>query len=259
MTGRHAKGVNHKWRAAVAAAGLLVTSAAVVLAGAAPTNASVPVAQTSTADSASSAVTKQGTGVFQDLRVTVGQTTSLTNQVVRVSWTGGDRTEPATEFAYNYLQMMQCWSEPGAVEPTREQCQFGANADPRGGTNTASRQLNQGGIVDPEEEIQPPIGGAQYLTFKTAKGEEFNGENTDNPFFDRFSTNELPYARTSPDGSGEALFEVQTGLEAPGLACGQVLEGQQAPKPCWLVVVPRGDREVNGELAGTSQPERLKT
>ena len=69
-----------------------------------------------------------------------------------------------------------------------------------------------------------------------------------NPYFSFNTSNEVPFARTYPDagdalGHGDQLFEVQTGLEAPGLGCGQKLEpvagGTKRPQ-CWLVVVPRG-------------------
>jgi hypothetical protein len=42
---------------------------------------------------------------FADLRVTVSQTRNLINQVVTVSWTGGQPTQPFTgQFGINYLQ-----------------------------------------------------------------------------------------------------------------------------------------------------------
>jgi len=69
-----------------------------------------------------------------------------------------------------------------------------------------------------------------------------------NPYFSYSTTNEVDFARTygtSGGGSeGQQNFQVDTGLEAPGLGCGQNIEtlpnGSQQVPQCWLVVVPRG-------------------
>ncbi|HAM24259.1 MAG TPA: hypothetical protein DCM51_01680, partial [Actinobacteria bacterium] len=71
----------------------------------------------------SSAVTVSGTGQFADLKVTVWQTRELTNQVVKVTWTGGTPT-PSDGYSKNYLQIFQCWGED-PEGPDRTQCQFG--------------------------------------------------------------------------------------------------------------------------------------
>ena len=65
-----------------------------------------------------------------------------------------------------------------------------------------------------------------------------------NPYFRYGTSNEVDFARTYSNGTGQQLFQVQTGLEAPGLGCGQALQpeaggGLTVPQ-CWLVVVPRG-------------------
>jgi hypothetical protein len=69
-----------------------------------------------------------------------------------------------------------------------------------------------------------------------------------NPYFSFYTTNEVDFARTytTPGGGteGQQNFQVDTGLEAPGLGCGQDSEtlpnGSQQEPQCWLVVVPRG-------------------
>ena len=48
------------------------------------------------------------------------------------------------------------------------------------------------------------------------------------PVFQLRHTNEVDFARTYADGTGEQLFQVDTGLEAPGLGCGQ---GVQTGRP----------------------------
>jgi len=64
-----------------------------------------------------------------------------------------------------------------------------------------------------------------------------------NSYFRYGTSNEVDFARTYAGGTGQQLFQVQTGLEAPGLGCGQDIEpfgsGTTIPQ-CWLVVVPRG-------------------
>ncbi len=69
-----------------------------------------------------------------------------------------------------------------------------------------------------------------------------------NQYFSFNTTNEVDYARTyaAPGGGseGQQNFQVDTGLEAPGLGCGQNIESVSGGSPtvplCWLVVVPRG-------------------
>ncbi len=64
-----------------------------------------------------------------------------------------------------------------------------------------------------------------------------------NPYFSFDTTNEVDFSRTYSGGTGNQLFQVDTGLEAPGLGCGQNIEptaGEGTTTPqCWLVVVPR--------------------
>ena len=200
-------------------------------------------------------ITQSGTGDYSDLKVTVDQTENLTNQVVRVSWTGGVPTPVDSIYSKNYLQMFQCWGD--ATEgPDRTQCQFGGfTGDPRGGadSSTSSRQVSYGSLRDdPAEPIKYDGGFYQAsVPFKSVTGKTIPGVGDDSrEFFNSFTTNEIPYARTSPDGTGEQFFEVQTALDAPGLGCGTpVGSGTTARgRGCWLVVVPRGDRDVNGTL-----------
>lgn len=64
-------------------------------------------------------------------------------------------------------------------------------------------------------------------------------------WFDQSSSNEVPEAITSRDGTGKFQFETLTGTKAPGLGCGQK-ESNGQPRGCWLVIVPRGEYEPNG-------------
>ena len=211
----------------------------------------------------SSARTKSGSGPFADLQVTVSQTEGLINQVVEVSWTGGRPTQPANgNFALNYLQVMQCWGDADDG-PDREQCQYGGRlGDGRGGAQSATRQVNYGSsLVDPLETEyvkDPAVPGNVYVPFRSVDGTVETGSRS--AFFDASTTNELPYARTRADGTGNELFEVQTAQEAPGLGCGApTAVGGQTPRRCWLVVVPRGNTEVDGSVRLGSSAFQLES
>jgi hypothetical protein len=211
------------------------------------------------------AVTVSGTGDFADLKVTVSQATDLINQVVTVNWTGGKPTVDTNVFR-NYLQIMQCWGDD-ATGPRREQCQYGSLfTDTRGGTWTGNRQVSYGGLfgknpdgtdwTDPRETIKPVNGAPAYVPFDSVTGTSVAGINSElGQFFDAGTTNEIPYGRTRPDGTGEEFFEVQTGTEAPGLGCGEV-QADGKPRACWLVIVPRGEKEINGS-SGDDRPHQM--
>lgn len=241
---------------------LVSLSAAVVVTAVAPSTAGA-------ADD--SAVTVRGTGAFADLQVTVSKTRGLTNEVVQVDWTGAAPTQG--NFAVNYLQVMQCWGD-APTGPEREQCQFGGLVgDARGGDFSEARQVTYSRTLrDPRETYVPtPERDLRQVPFRSVGGKV--GEAGLSEFFDASTTNEVPYARTRADGGGSIPFEVQTGPEAPGLGCGNARPatapgvvvdtptatvGAIASSPaaavpglrCWLVVVPRGDREVDGSQRG---------
>jgi hypothetical protein len=205
-----------------------------------------------------SELTKSGSGEFKDLEVTVSQTKNLVNQVVRVSWQGGRPTKP--EFGLvgiNYVQIMQCWGGTLEEGPPREQCVYGTQKGGNGGQNTNSRQMSTAGMVDPLETKYDEYldGDLSYVPFVSWTGKTTTGNKTE--FFDRYTSNESNHNRTRADGTGEDFFEVQTGVESPGLGCGQSRDGESPL--CWLVVVPRGDSEVDGTKRGITYTEGLDT
>ncbi|MGH3821518.1 MAG: hypothetical protein ACRDRA_01525, partial [Pseudonocardiaceae bacterium] len=221
---------------------------------------SSPPASAAAADpaQAASAVTVSGKGDFANLKVTVSQTRNLINQIVKVSWTGGAPTDDIG-FLINYLQIMQCWGDDPAG-PDRTQCQFGGlTALARGaitGTYVLSRQVPAG--FDPEETItQPPVSGGQVFVPFWAVGMDKpagSGTGNTNDFFDSQVTNEIPLARTRGDGTGEEFFEIETVTQAAGLGCGEpvITNGTTTGRRCWLAIVPRGTKEVNGStVTGT--------
>lgn len=257
MTARHAAPVGRpaSW------ARRLVALVLIAFVGGVVGGAVVPRPGSADGPATASAQTRAGAGPFADLEVTVSQTRSLINQVVEVTWRGGRPTQPSVgSFSVDFLQIFQCWGDAESG-PDREQCQFGAFAgDNRGGQNVASRQLNQGGLVDPAEPLTaaPPAGNV-YLPFRSVTGRTTTGPRSE--FFDGSTSNEIPLARTRPDGKGQEFFEVQTAREAPGLGCGATLgSGSTAVgRGCWLVVVPRGDREVDGSTRTTSAINQLES
>lgn len=205
-----------------------------------------------------SAVTKSGSGDFKDLEVTVSQTTNLVNQVVRVSWKGGKPTKPDFGLVgINYVQIMQCWGGTAEDGPPREQCVYGSQKAGGGGQNTNSRQMSTAGIVDPLEDKydEYKFDDLSYIPFVSWTGKTTTGNKSE--FFDRYTSNESNHNRTRADGTGEEFFEVQSGVESPGLGCGQSRDGESPL--CWLVIVPRGDTEVDGTKRGLTYTEGLDT
>ena len=205
----------------------------------------------------SSAATVSGTGRFSGLQVTVGQTRNLINQVVEVSWKGVAPTTPGGGlFATDYLQVMQCWGDD-PTGPSREQCQYGGlDGDQRGGQFTASRQLRYNSVTDPAETFTVDIANPDaFVPFRSVTGKTGVGRNLE--FFDRNTSNELPFGLTRSNGTGLERFELQTAREAPGLGCGspQTAAGVTTGRSCWLVVVPRDRLEVDGSVraAGANQ------
>jgi uncharacterized membrane protein YgcG len=180
-------------------------------------------------------------------------------------------------FNGNYLQIFQCWGDPQASDPPNagsgplpSQCEFGGESSSPSSAYPISnigfeysRVLSQNGwSTYPQLENAP----GTYLDttdnyviepFDAVDGTVVNqqadyGYDVDpfapqpfwlNPYFSFSTTNEVDFARTYSNGTGQQLFTVDTGLEAPGLGCGQDIQptagGGTTTPQCWLVVVPR--------------------
>ena len=202
--------------------------------------------------------------LFQNLSFTLSKAENLTYEIVNLSWEGGVQTSPG-EFAYDYMQVMQCWDDgSGAADPTH--CQYGmsTNGASQTGQNASKRILLEG-----EDYIQEYGGKFQLPTDPANPNlrqfqvpfESAGGESTfeSRRFFDSASTNEIVAARTEGDGTGTVPFEIQTSIEAPHLGCGDTIAGG-AIRNCFLVVVPRGEYSVdtsayyddaNGRVSGS--------
>jgi uncharacterized membrane protein YgcG len=238
-------------------AGLMLTPSAVLAPVSAPASA---------APASGSAVTVAGHGQFATLRVTVGQTKDLINQTVQVSWTGGTPTEPrnGVNFSLNYLQIMQCWGD-AADGPTREQCEFGATqglpGSDLGGYYASTRAAKTPFVTDPHEHtyLPTPAIPTPYVPFRSVTGKTVQITGPTNEFYDSFSSNEQPFARTYSNGAGQGFFEVLTSREAPGLGCGapRKVAGATVGRSCWLVVVPRGSTDADGSTRTSDNVNRL--
>ncbi|WP_405850198.1 hypothetical protein OG211_29890 [Streptomyces niveus] len=189
---------------------------------------------------------------FSSLKVTVHQTEQLRAQGVRVSWSGAKPTE--TGFRHNYLQLMQCWGDDPAG-PRREQCQFGGSGLTSGGGWTSLRQID--GAPDPAETQYVGNGrGESYVPFHPANGGAPTTGSRDWTYFGSLDTNEEPYGITHADGTGEFTFPMYTDQEADQLGCGAPVKQGSTVKgrSCWLVIVPRGDHDVDGTAGGAATP-----
>ena len=199
---------------------------------------------------------------FEGLTFTVDQTAHLGHQGITVSWDGGIPTSPG-EYGANYIQMMQCWGD--SAEPTPHQCQWGAptsTLESLVGSSVATRALS---TSDPQfiaaDNADLHIPGQPSTSFAYP----FTDVQGDTVWsylsvFDSATTNEITAARTGQDGTGSVTFEVQTSLQAPHLGCGGEVvqsDGSSYPRGCWLVIVPRGDRDPNGDLAEDGIPPRV--
>lgn len=218
-----------------------------------------------------SQVTVSGRGAFSNMKFTVNQTKNLVNQAVSVKWTGGAQTigSPQT-YSGNVVQIMQCWGDddgtvPENPGPAPEQCQWGGLASQY--DNSALSLLYPYGFLIsriasvrgwPNESTSggylDPATGFIWRSFRAVDGtvvnshfdSRFNPEIVGgnywlNPYFNAYTTNEVANGKTGADGTGQSLFEVQTGLEAPGLGCAQriVMSGGTKTPKCWMVIVPR--------------------
>jgi hypothetical protein len=224
-----------------------------------------------------SQLTVNGSGSNAGMAVTVNQTQSLTHQAVSVSWTGAPPTNcgatgsASCQFQGDYLQIMQCWSDPQTEQgPDPTQCEYGGesstptSAYPIDNTGFEySRVLSEESWSDYSALQVPPTWVDTTDNYDIEPFDAVNGtvvnQQADygwdqnpygpkqfwlNPYYSFNTTNEIDFARTYANGAGQQLFDVDTGLEAPGLGCGQDIEPGAGnvdivPK-CWIVVVPRG-------------------
>ncbi|MGW1215462.1 hypothetical protein ACWD5F_38115 [Streptomyces sp. NPDC002499] len=198
----------------------------------------------------SSAVTKSGTkGAYDDfskLEVTVHQTEDLTGQAVRVTWAGG---EPSENGYSNFLSVMQCWGDE-ASGPDRSQCEYGLASGAQAGDGRFVYQAGSG-IGDPlDAESSTPVNrnGTHYVPFRPVEGQgDATTDGTDTTYFTDGDTNGVAFLPNDGDGGGDVAFEVKSAVEQPALGCGARTTSAGRVQPCWLVVVPRGTHDPDGQ------------
>lgn len=237
----------------------LVASAAVGSASAADSSAVTVAAADQDTDIANAP--------FPGLEVTVSQTQGLEAQGIVVSWTGAALSQAPSgqNGGANFLQVMQCWGDdpdhPG--EPDRRTCQYGGVATP--GATRDSVRSGPAAIAAEDTHYSVPAQGFASpaytsIPFLARSGEvissitdtagvrTINSTNVNsNKFFTKLTTNEVPWAGSATDGTGTTKFEVQTLAQSPGLGCGAPVtatDGSVSGASCWLVVVPRGEADV---------------
>ena len=203
---------------------------------------------------------------FPDLKVTVSQTEDLIQQGITVSWTGGKQSSVPTSQTggRNYLQVAQCWGDEAGsngTRPDRTTCQYGG-LNVSGDSRYALRET--GATIADQDTRYTAIGTSfvqpttTAIPFVAVNGETVasivDGQRVANPpnlnnndFFTRYTTNEVAWAGFGANGSGSVKFEIQTAQQAPGLGCGERLSNGSG-RSCWLVVIPRGESDVDHAL-----------
>jgi hypothetical protein len=162
---------------------------------------------------------------------------------------------PSYTYAFTRIMSVPTWTCPTTAPAS---CQTYAQLQALAVTNPSKAYYdpNEQYIVDPFTAVPtacPPAtaGAAPVCTVPETNDERccilqppWKQSWDQNPYFNYTTSNEVDFARTYPGGAGQKLFTVDTGLEAPGLGCGQAqpnTDGSTGPPPkCWLVVVPRG-------------------
>jgi hypothetical protein len=210
---------------------------------------------------------------FSGMTFRVSQTEELTDQGITVSWSGAKTTSPS-EYATDYVQIMQCWGDDPAG-PSPQQCVWGAPSaavSSRTGVGAAKRDLVRGDDpvqdatlvgeqADPDLMLEPPVENpflkAYRMPFRAVDGTLAKTSTELSKQFDANTSNEVTAGRTAGDGTGQVVFETQSGLEAPQLGCGQAVAGTSTPRSCWLVVVPRGSHNLDGSTADSTAAGRV--
>ncbi|MFC5929601.1 hypothetical protein D6T64_17370 [Cryobacterium melibiosiphilum] len=202
---------------------------------------------------------------FDDISVTVSQTTNLTDQALVVDVAGFAGTREATDSggmywstAQNFVQAMQCWGEDPLAADFAETCQWGG----RYAANNGLGDTVYSDVVPRLATADMAPGGSSTIDnpFRTVQGtmvtakQIFGGvgmKESTYPLLNYFSpatTNEVQGARINSDGTGSFLFETQSSDQAPQLGC-----GSEDHARCWLVLVPRGTHYSGPTESGTNE------
>lgn len=202
-------------------------------------------------------------------QMTVSQTTDLVNQSISVKITGAQRVAPANDPNSTSFRLMQCWGAPGpdgkpdpaATSPDPLSCQSGNGVSDAADNATLKdgRRVEYGADWMKEGDLANAFSVGQDLPFQSIDGKRDTSLDSQ---FTVVTTNEIGTFRVGEDGTGERLFEVQTGSEAPGLGCGYRPDAPSM-STCWLVAVPKvgtagGKYTTGSPLSPANWAERLQ-
>ena len=189
---------------------------------------------------------------FKNLTITVGQTTDLEDQTLRVGYQGMAATigNPGAGRS-NFLQVMQCWGADPNAPDFRNTCAFGAWAS--SGINGApAAQLSAAG-AGLDVTARPSTVPFTAPDGTSSTPDLSHADNGIRQYFNSTTGNEQDFVTIPSDGGSNAgftLFNAQSAATAPWLGCGSPTTSQGAGNRCWLVVIPRGTH--SGSISGDS-------
>lgn len=145
--------------------------------------------------------------------------------------------------------------DPAATSPDPLSCQSGNGVSDAADNATLKdgRRVEYGADWMKEGDLANAFSVGQDLPFQSIDGKRDTSLDSQ---FTVVTTNEIGTFRVGEDGTGERLFEVQTGSEAPGLGCGYRPDAPSM-STCWLVAVPKVGTA--GGKYTTGSPCRLPT
>jgi hypothetical protein len=180
---------------------------------------------------------------------------------------GGESSTPTTSYPiqntgweYSRVLTQQGWGTYSELESCTETAAGPSTDCSDPGYDNLYADTSDNFVIEPFDAVDGTVVGQQAdyrFDENTADPSPF----WLNPYFSFDTTNEVDFARTYADGTGNQLFEIDTGLEAPGLGCGQDIEptagGGDTTPQCWLVVVPRSTATI--ENPPEVQPSAVST
>lgn len=176
---------------------------------------------------------------FKDVKVTVGKTSGLGDEVIDVTVTGmAASTQTGLFLSSNFVQAMQCWGPDPNAADFYETCQYGS---------WVRQQGEQGGRLSRGyRSIPNAVYNSTSFPFRAVTGDVSapellsSGYITDGleRFFASASSNEVPMVPVTAERTARFGFETQSAISQPYLGCGD--SRSAAGTRCWLVLVPRG-------------------
>ena len=187
---------------------------------------------------------------FKNLTVTVGQSSDLVDQTIRVGYQGMAATSGTPGAGRsNYLQIMQCWGANPNAANFRDTCAFGAWASSGINGAPAAQLGGAGAALDvTNRPSNVPFTAPDGTSSTPDPGDSDNGIRQ---YFNSTTGNEQDFVTIPNDGgsnTGFTLFDAQSAATAPWLGCGSPTSDQGAGNTCWLVVIPRGTH--SGSISG---------